>query len=143
MLLKPDALTTSEREVIQEHPLVGDMLCGRLNVLRHVRPIVRHHHERLNGSGYPDNQRGDAIPLLAQIMSIVDIYDALTTDRPYRPALPPERAYEELLDEARRGWRREDLIWEFIKLRQPGHADHQVADTGSPVPRPDRTQLPD
>ena len=60
---------------MQEHTLIGDTLCGRLNVLRHVRPIVRHHHERLDGSGYPDNLSGDAIELLAQIMGVVDIYD--------------------------------------------------------------------
>jgi putative two-component system response regulator len=79
-----------------------------------VRGIVRHHHERLDGSGYPDGLRGDAIPLLAQVIGIVDVYDALTTARPYKPALPRDRARDELRDEANRGWRRKDLVDIFI-----------------------------
>ena len=81
---------------------------------------MRYHHERLDGSGYPDGLRGDQIPLLAQILSIVDIYDALTTDRPYRRALPPDRAIEELSGEVDCGWRRADLVEEFIRLATTG-----------------------
>ncbi len=116
VLLKRGPLTPDERAVIEQHPAIGDRLCGHLRVLQCVRPIVRHHHERLDGSGYPDGLRGDAIPLLAQIISITDIYDALTTDRPYRRALSPERAFDELNAEVHRGWRRADLVQEFIKL---------------------------
>ena len=79
-----------------------------------MRPIVRHHHERLDGSGYPDQLRGDAIPLVAQIMGIVDVYDAVTTARPYKPALKPEQAFDELMGEVKRGWRRRDLVEAFI-----------------------------
>jgi putative two-component system response regulator len=75
-----------------------------------VRPIVRSHHERLDGSGYPDGLRGDAIPLLAQIMSVVDVYDAMTTERPYKPAWPADVAFDELAREARRGWHSVDLV---------------------------------
>jgi putative two-component system response regulator len=75
---------------------------------------VRHHHERLDGSGYPDRLHGDDVPLLAQIISIVDVYDALTTERPYKSAMTAAAAYEELLEEARRGWRRRDLVDVFI-----------------------------
>jgi putative two-component system response regulator len=82
-----------------------------------VRPIVRHHHERLDGSGYPDALKGDAIPLLAQIMGIVDVYDAITTVRPYKPAASSERAFDELMSEVKQGWRRKDLVEAFIALR--------------------------
>ncbi len=116
VLLKGGPLTPDERAIIEQHPAIGDTLCGQLRALQRVRPIVRHHHERLDGSGYPDGLRGDAIPLLAQIISIADIYDALTTDRPYRQALSRERAFDELKAEVRRGWRRADLVQEFIKL---------------------------
>jgi putative two-component system response regulator len=104
---------------MQQHTLIGDRLCGELRSLRRVRPIVRHHHERLDGSGYPDGLRGDAIPLLAQVMSVVDVFDALTTVRPYKPAMPAEDAYEELFREAARGWRRRDLVEAFVAL-EPG-----------------------
>lgn len=114
ILLKPAALTRSEFAKVQEHPIVGARLCGDLRALRRVRPIVRSHHERLDGSGYPDGLKGDAIPLLAQIIGIVDVYDALTTNRPYRPALESGAAREQLQDEVRRGWRRADLVDEFF-----------------------------
>jgi putative two-component system response regulator len=115
VLLKADRLTVAEYARIKDHPVIGDRLCGELRSLRQVRPIVRHHHERLDGTGYPDALKGDAIPLLAQIMSIVDVYDAITTDRPYKRAFPPERAFEELMQEVRNGWRQNDLVEAFIR----------------------------
>ena len=114
VLLKPGPLTPDEFELIKQHTVIGDRLCGELRSLRKVRPIVRHHHERLDGSGYPDGLRGDAIPLLAQIMGIVDVFDALTTERPYRAALPVAWAAEELRREVARGWRRADLVATFL-----------------------------
>ena len=72
---------------------VKDRLCGELRSLRRVRPIVRHHHEHLDGTGYPDGLHGGAISLLAQIMSVVDVFDALTTARPYKPAFSVAVAY--------------------------------------------------
>jgi putative two-component system response regulator len=86
--------------------------------LNRVRCIVRSHHERLDGSGYPDGLRGDDIPLLAQIMGIVDVYDALATARSYKTALDSDRACEELRNEARRGWRRRDLVDAFVESSQ-------------------------
>jgi len=118
VLLKADLLTRSEYDRIKEHPVIGDRLCGELRSLRQVRPIVRHHHERLDGSGYPDALKGDAIPLLAQIMGIVDVYDAVTTVRPYKAAASPEHAFDELLDEVKKGWRRKDLVGAFITLNR-------------------------
>lgn len=116
VLLKAGKLTPEEYELMKQHTVIGDRLCGKLRSLQKIRLIVRHHHERLDGSGYPDRLRGDAIPLLAQIISTVDTFDAMTTSRPYRPGQSSERACDELLDEARCGWRRRDLVEEFIKL---------------------------
>jgi putative two-component system response regulator len=126
ILSKPGPLDPSEFAVIQRHTIIGDSLCGDLRILRPVRPIVRHHHERLDGSGYPDGLSGDAIPLLAQIMSIVDIYDALTTDRVYRGALSGAAACAELREEAARGWRRRDLVEQFIAFCGTGRF-HKLA----------------
>jgi putative two-component system response regulator len=120
VLLKADQLTRAEYAAMQQHPVIGDRLCGELRSLRRVRPIVRHHHERLDGSGYPDRLKGDAIPLLAQIMGVVDVFDAITTERPYKMAASPGHAYEELMNEAKKGWRREDLVEAFIALRETG-----------------------
>jgi putative two-component system response regulator len=124
VLLKPGPLTRDEFAIMQQHTIIGDRLCGELRALRRVRPIVRHHHERLNGSGYPDRLRGDQIPLLAQIMGIIDVFDALTSVRPYKAALSKMRAYEELLLEADRGWRDRDLVNTLIRLSEAG----QLAD---------------
>ena len=120
ILLKPGRLTPSECEVMKQHTIIGDRLCGELRSLRTVRPIIRHHHEKLDGTGYPDALRGDAIPIVAQITGIVDVFDALTTARPYKGALPMELAYEELRTEAARGWRRVDLVEAFIQLVREG-----------------------
>jgi len=117
LLLKTGRLSDSEYRRIKEHPVIGDRLCGELRSLRQVRPIVRHHHERLDGSGYPDGLKGDEIPLLAQIMGIVDVYDAITTIRPYKAAFTPDQAYDELVREVNLGWRRKDLVDEFIALK--------------------------
>jgi putative two-component system response regulator len=85
-----------------------------------VRPIVRHHHEHLDGSGYPDRLAGDAVPLLAQVMSIVDIFDAMTTDRVYRKALTADDAFQELQVAVARGWQRARLVDAFISLCRSG-----------------------
>jgi putative two-component system response regulator len=116
LLLKPGRLTFEEYELMKTHTVIGERLCGELRFLRNVRPLVRHHHERLDGSGYPDGLRGDAIPLLAQIIGVVDVFDALTTDRPYRAAMPLARAAEELRQEVARGWRDAGLVDTFLRL---------------------------
>jgi len=120
VLLKKGRLTPEEYSLMKQHAVIGDRLCGELRSLRRVRPIVRHHHERLDGSGYPDALRGDAIPLLAQITAIVDVFDALTTERPYKQAVAHDLAFEELLIEAERGWHRRDLVEALIVLGQQG-----------------------
>jgi putative two-component system response regulator len=118
ILLKPGPLTAEEFARMKTHTTIGDRLCSELRLLRHVRPIVRHHHERLDGSGYPDGLRGSAVPLLAQITGVVDVYDALVTARPYKPALTSAQAFEELMIETRRGWRDPVLVDQFIGMCQ-------------------------
>ena len=103
VLLKEGPLTPSEFELMRRHPEIGDSLCAPLQSLRTVRPIILSHHERLDGSGYPNALRGDDVPLLAQIVGIVDVFDALTSDRPYRRALPAEAAVKHLIQDAQEG----------------------------------------
>ena len=104
ILLKPGPLTPEERTVMQRHTVVGAGICSPLKSFRSVLPIIRHHHEKIDGSGYPDGLKGDAIPLTARILQTVDIYDALTTDRPYRKALAPQRAFTLMREEVKKGW---------------------------------------
>jgi putative two-component system response regulator len=120
VLQKPAALTPAEFEMMKQHTVIGDRLCGELRSLRLVRQIVRQHHERLDGSGYPDGLRGDEVSVLAQIVSTVDLYDAVTSARPYRPALPAEHAFKELRDEATRGLRDPRMVETFIDLALSG-----------------------
>lgn len=120
ILFKPGRLTPEEFDVIKRHTTIGEALCGNLRILRAVRPIVRSHHEKDDGTGYPDGLRGGEIPPLAEIMGIVDVYDALTTDRVYRAAMARDDACAELRAEAARGWRRRELVEEFIAMVQSG-----------------------
>jgi len=113
VLLKGGALDANEEKMMRGHTIVGDTLCAGLRSLQHVRPIVRHHHERLDGTGYPDGLRTGQVPLLAQIVAVVDVFDALTTERPYRHPMPHAEAVQVLLDEAARGWRDRALVDAF------------------------------
>ena len=114
MIRRDGALDAAEFEVVKSHTTVGDALCDNLRSLQPVRPIVRHHHERRDGSGYPDGLRGDDIPLLAQITGIVDTFDAITTKRPYQGVKPIGEAFAILRTEVDRGWRHRDLVEEFV-----------------------------
>ena len=125
-------LSPQEYQLVKSHTVVGDSLCSNLRSLTSVRPIVRHHHERLDGSGYPDGLSGDRIPLLAQIMGIVDVYDAVTTWRPYQHEMPSETAIEILRREAALGWRRHDLVEEFAAMIRQARTDNP----GAAPPRP-------
>ncbi|MDY6784740.1 MAG: response regulator [Cyanobacteriota bacterium] len=113
ILLKQGELTPEEKDLIRQHVLVGETLCKPLRNLRGVLPIVRHHHERWDGSGYPDGLVGDEIPWLAQVFQSIDIYNALTSNRPYKPAVEAETALEIMTQEAERGWRNPDLVAKF------------------------------
>ena len=118
VMLKKGRLTGKEYALMKRHPVIGDELCATVRSLDRVRPIVRHHHERLDGRGYPDALSGDEVPLLAQIVSVVDVFDALTTDRPYRKALPTVTAYKMLREEADGGWCPKPLVETFIDLHR-------------------------
>jgi HD-GYP domain-containing protein (c-di-GMP phosphodiesterase class II) len=102
VLRKPAALTPAEWQRMREHPLVGAQILAPLEFFAEGALIVRHHHERLDGSGYPDGLRGEAIPLGARVVAVADTYDALTSDRPYRRGLAHEEALRRLRDEAGR-----------------------------------------
>jgi putative two-component system response regulator len=116
ILLKRGPLDPDEFTLIQQHTVVGDSICRELRLLEDVSPIVRHHHERADGTGYPDRLSGDGIPLLAQLMSIVDTYDAVTTERPYKAARTSEQACGELRADARKGWKDARLVEEFVSI---------------------------
>ena len=120
VLLKKGPLTAAEFDLIKQHAVIGDRLCGTLRSLKRVRPIVRHHHEHWDGTGYPDGLQGDRIPLLAQIIGIVDVFDAVTTDRPYRTRVTAEEACRELEREVTRNWRRADLVAAFVAIVREG-----------------------
>jgi len=104
ILLKPGPLTPDERRVMETHPAAGERICAPMKTFRNVLPIIRHHHEKLDGTGYPDGLSDGRIPLTARILQTADIYDALTSDRPYRKALPPKQAFAILREEVKRGW---------------------------------------
>lgn len=116
ILLKPGPLTEDEWKVMRRHPVVGERICTPLRSFRLVLPIIRHHHERFDGSGYPDGLEGEKIPLSARILQIADVYDALTTERPYKPALSVEEALRTLAEEVKRGWWDPHLFEKFRLL---------------------------
>jgi len=113
ILSKPDQLTRDEFDLVQMHPIWGIELLAAVEFPWDIKPIIRWHHERHDGSGYPDRLRGDEIPVSAQIVGIADVYDALTTTRPYRPALPLQRALAEM--DRCRGWWSEAVRSAFRK----------------------------
>jgi HD-GYP domain-containing protein (c-di-GMP phosphodiesterase class II) len=88
LLEKPGALTLDERRQMQEHSAIGERILSRVETYPEVAQIVRHHHERVDGTGYPDGLKADEIPLLSRIIAVADAYNAMTSDRPYRDAMP-------------------------------------------------------
>jgi putative two-component system response regulator len=120
ILLKPGSLSAQETYVVRQHPIVGESICAPLKSLRRILPAIRHHHERMDGSGYPDGLCGHEIPLLARILQVADVYDALITDRPYRDALSSEDALETLNREAACGWLDASMVSKFSQLCRYG-----------------------
>jgi putative two-component system response regulator len=123
ILLKPGRLTEEEWKVIREHPGVGERICAPLRSFRLVLPIIRHHHEKLDGSGYPDGLRGDSIPVTARVLQIVDVYDALTTVRPYKQAFSITDALQTMKQEVAKGWWDPQIFDQFEHLIRSGAAD--------------------
>jgi putative two-component system response regulator len=130
MLAIPDSvlnrrgpLQPAEFELVKSHTVIGEGLCGHLRALHAVRPIVRHHHERFDGSGYPDGLRGDDIPVIAQIIGLVDVYDALTTERPYQHTHTVDEALVVLRQQVERGWRAPELVDHFAAIVRSGRLE--------------------
>jgi len=123
ILLKPAKLTADEWTLIREHPVVGERICAPLKSFRAVLPIIRHHHEKFDGSGYPDKLRGDDIPVAARVLQIVDVYDALTTERPYKKAFSITDALQTMKQEVAQGWWDPYIFDQFEMLVRNGTAD--------------------
>jgi len=124
ILNKAGRLTPEETAQMQVHAIVGERICQPLRSIRYLLPVIRHHHEKFNGTGYPDGLRGEAIPITARIVGIVDMYDALITDRPYRPRLSREEAFGILRAGAADGTLDPELVASFITMvrEEEGHA---------------------
>ena len=116
ILLKPSKLSEEEWKLVREHPVVGERICAPLKSFRWVLPIIRHHHEKFDGSGYPDGLRGQSIPITARTLQIVDVYDALTTKRSYKRAFSPSEALKMMKEEVARGWWDSDIFGQFERL---------------------------
>jgi putative two-component system response regulator len=101
---------------MRQHPAIGEKICAPLRSFRYVLPIIRHHHEKLDGSGYPDGLKNGDIELTSRILQVADVYDALTTDRPYRAAMAPDDAFAAMREEVRRGWWDGELVEEFEQM---------------------------
>ena len=118
ILKKGSNLTPEEWAIMKQHPITGENICRPLKSLRLVLPIIRNHHEHSDGSGYPDGLHRHEIPLLARILQVVDVYDALRTARPYKAALTHDQSAVTMRDEARAGLWDEDLVVEFFSMLQ-------------------------
>ena len=116
VLLKTGGLSPQEWEMMRQHVLIGEKICQPLRSMQAVIPIIRHHHERWDGSGYPDGLVGNQIPYLAQVFQVIDIYDALTSERPYKQALTPTEASLVMAEETAKGWRNPKLMQQFTEF---------------------------
>jgi putative two-component system response regulator len=122
ILKKGSNLTPQEWQIMKQHPITGETICRPLKSLRMVLPIIRSHHEHWNGTGYPDGLHGEEIPLLARILQVVDVYDALLTERPYKPALPHEAAAQTMRQEADAGLWDPRLVDGFLVMLRKARA---------------------
>jgi putative two-component system response regulator len=125
VLLKPAKLTTEEYSEIKRHPSEGKDLLRNMKTLSHAMAVVYHHHERMDGSGYPDGLSGERIPITARVTTIADVFDALTTARVYRGALSREEALRIMRDEVRKGWWDGRLLDEFLAVLEKLPEDDQ------------------
>lgn len=126
ILLKPGVLTQDEWAVMRQHCAIGAALCGGLKSMKAVLPIIRSHHERLDGGGYPDGLKGGDIPFLARVFQIVDIHDALAHHRPYKPALDPAGVIRIMEAETAQGWRDPELMAVFLDRLRARPEDFEV-----------------
>src|SRR5262249_40717507 len=124
VLCKPGALTPEEFEHIKQHVTIGYTILSGLKQIRNLLPGVLYHHERYDGTGYPDKLAGEAIPLMARILAVADAYDAMSTNRPYRDSMPCRRVEEILIEGANKQWDGR-IVDAFVKCRQKIHAIRQ------------------
>jgi len=118
ILFKKGKLSQEEWAIMRSHTTRGVEICRHLKSLAPVVPLIRHHHERWDGSGYPDGLAGEQIPLLARLLQIGDIYDALTSPRPYKDAISPAKALRIIDEETKRGWRDPRIVDLFLQLQK-------------------------
>lgn len=129
ILMKRGPLLPHEWTIMCAHPVIGERICLPLRSMDLVSSIIRHHHEKQDGSGYPDGLKGSDIPMLARVMQIVDVFDALTSDRSYRSALSISEALDIMRDEVERGWWDGELFNHFITLTEGDDFCAHVAET--------------
>jgi HD-GYP domain-containing protein (c-di-GMP phosphodiesterase class II) len=145
ILRKPSLLTPEEYEEIKKHPEKGANIMSPVKQLEDIIPLMRYHHERVNGSGYPDGIQGEEIPVAAQILSVADTFDAMTTDRPYQKAMEPEYVVAKIKSWVGIRFRRE-VVDGFLRAFENGEI--QKAETAflvpnTPVPNPSVTNTPE
>ncbi|MCX7920600.1 MAG: response regulator [Clostridia bacterium] len=128
ILNKPGKLTDEEFEIMKKHSIVGETICRPLNSLQMCLDPIRHHHEKLNGTGYPDGLRGDALSMEARIIAVADIFDALYTKRPYRDKLPINKVKEILAEEVDKGALDKDVVTALFNLIDNGDIRHIIGD---------------
>ncbi len=116
ILLKPTKLNDAEWKIMRQHPAIGAYLCSALRTMRSTVDIIRYHHEKMNGSGYPEGLVGDEIPYLARVFQIADVFDALTSERPYKKAFPLDKVVKILEDETEKGYWDPGIISTFIQI---------------------------
>ena len=114
ILRKVGPYTPEEWEIMKQHVIIGENICEKVPSLQGILPIIRSHHERWDGTGYPDGLQGNDIPYLAQIFQMIDIYDALISERPYKKAFSIDKALQIMAQEAEKGWRNPDIVSQFI-----------------------------
>ena len=142
VLQKPGRLNTAEWDLIRTHPVVGSQIVGRISELTYVADVIRHHHERIDGNGYPDRLEGDAIPLPSRIIAVADAYEVMTSDRVYRPRLTDEEAVGRLRDCAGTQFDSE-VVKVFCALRGNGESEWLEAECAdSDLMSPAATEIP-
>ncbi len=127
ILNKPGPLTTAEREVMQQHPLIGARICEPLESLAPVLPVILHHHEWFDGSGYPYGLAGESIPSLARVFQVADVYEALSSERCYKAAMSPDESLAVLDAESRAGKWDPRLVRSFCEFLRAGLLDDALA----------------
>ncbi len=142
VLLKKGQFTAEERAIMNQHVLIGEKICKPLRTMRGVLPIIRYHHERWDGSGYPDGLIEDEIPYLAQVFQIIDIYDALTSERPYKKAFTPEESLKIIAEETAKGWRNPKLVKQFSEfILGPKLPQLRLASLHNRLPHPEASKV--